>query len=1009
MQLNAACASTTVALAAAEDMIRCGRAERAVVLAADDVTSGPVLEWIAAGFLAAGAAATDGAIEDAALPFDARRHGMLIGMGAVCLVVERADAVRERGMEPIAELLGVRTGNSAGHPTRPDATLAGELLTSLLDDVERRHGLDRRELAEQLLYMSHETYTPARNGIAEAEVQMLREAFGDSWTELTVANVKGLTGHPQGAGLEDAVALRALQLGRLPTLPAHVRPDPALAGLRLSRGGPTDLRYALHYSAGFGGHAAVSLSRVVARGLERISEPDRYAGWLETVTGIPGARAEVVGRTLGVREPSARPAGLPVPDVSPPETPLPLPPSAPVVEPVVVEPVVVEPLSAPVVVEPVVVEPLSVPVVVESAAPVVAGGVAEVVLAVVEARTGYERELLELDLDLEADLGIDTIKQAQILAELAERFAIPLDQDELVLGELSTLQDVIEQLELRLAAATPSPAPSLPPPLPPSLSAPVVVEPVVVEPLSVPVVVESAAPVVAGGVAEVVLAVVEARTGYERELLELDLDLEADLGIDTIKQAQILAELAERFAIPLDQDELVLGELSTLQDVIEQLELRLAAATPSPAPSLPPPLPPSLSAPVVVEPVVVEPLSVPVVVESAAPVVAGGVAEVVLAVVEARTGYERELLELDLDLEADLGIDTIKQAQILAELAERFAIPLDQEELVLGELSTLQDVIEQLELRLAAATPSPAPSLPPPLPPSLSAPVVVEPVVVEPLSVPVVVESAAPVVAGGVAEVVLAVVEARTGYERELLELDLDLEADLGIDTIKQAQILAELAERFAIPLDQDELVLGELSTLQDVIEQLELRLAAATPSKRPAPDLAPVASGHIVRYAVVSKPAPLELEQPGLRIGEGWNVLVVDGDPVEAAAVCEAFASRAACAVPVSLPSAPSEPGPAPARAYHEAVLEAVRDAREGLGPVHGVVLLNDRSDALDPAALSTAALRAELRRSVQGPFAVLQGLHADLERATRRAPRVRTRGERLRLSRSLGRSAGS
>ena len=37
--------------------------------------------WIGAGFLASGAAATDEVVEDAALPFDRRRHGMILGHG----------------------------------------------------------------------------------------------------------------------------------------------------------------------------------------------------------------------------------------------------------------------------------------------------------------------------------------------------------------------------------------------------------------------------------------------------------------------------------------------------------------------------------------------------------------------------------------------------------------------------------------------------------------------------------------------------------------------------------------------------------------------------------------------------------------------------------------------------------------------------------------------------------------------------------------------------------------
>ena len=94
-QINSACASTTQAVALAEDWIRAGRCRRVVIVAADDATSDTMLGWIGAGFLASGAAATDDVVEEAALPFDRRRHGMILGMGAAALVVESA-GVRAR-------------------------------------------------------------------------------------------------------------------------------------------------------------------------------------------------------------------------------------------------------------------------------------------------------------------------------------------------------------------------------------------------------------------------------------------------------------------------------------------------------------------------------------------------------------------------------------------------------------------------------------------------------------------------------------------------------------------------------------------------------------------------------------------------------------------------------------------------------------------------------------------------------------------------------------------------
>ena len=93
-----------------EDWIHAGRCSRVIVVSADDITSDHLIEWMGAGFLASGAAATDEVVEDAAIPFDRRRHGMIIGMGAAALVVESADAARERGIQPICEVLCTSDG-----------------------------------------------------------------------------------------------------------------------------------------------------------------------------------------------------------------------------------------------------------------------------------------------------------------------------------------------------------------------------------------------------------------------------------------------------------------------------------------------------------------------------------------------------------------------------------------------------------------------------------------------------------------------------------------------------------------------------------------------------------------------------------------------------------------------------------------------------------------------------------------------------------------------------------
>ena len=68
-------------------------------------------------------------------------------------------------------------------------------------------------------------------------------------------------------------------------------------------------------------------------------------------------------------------------------------------------------------------------------------------------------------------------------------------------------------------------------------------------------------------------------------------------------------------------------------------------------------------------------------------------------------------------------------------------------------------------------------------------------------------------VVGAVVEIVAGL----TGYPEDLLDLDLDLEADLGVDTVKQAEVFAAVRARFGVERD-DNLALREFPTLAHVV-----------------------------------------------------------------------------------------------------------------------------------------------------------------------------------------------
>jgi acyl transferase domain-containing protein len=724
-QVNSACASTTQAVALADDWIRAGRCRRVVVVGADDVTSDNLLEWIGAGFLVSGAAATDDVVEDAALPFDRRRHGMLLGMGAAGLVVESPEAVRERGLAPICEVVSAVTANSAFHGTRLDVEHIGQVMERLVAAAEARAGVRRGEMAGALAFVSHETYTPARGGSASAEVHALRHVFGADADRIVMANTKGFTGHPMGVGIEDVIAVKMLETGLVPPVANFKEVDPELGRLNLSRGGAYPIRWVLRLAAGFGSQISMALMRWTppqdgahrrpsALGhAYRVADPAAYEAWLAKISGTATPELEVVHRTLRIKAAhaagtvAAKPAVPPVaakpvappPVAAKPAVPAPV---APAPKPVAPPPVVEAPVAAP----PTAAKP--------GVDPVMAR-----VMEIIAEKTGYPSDMLDADLDLEADLGIDTVKQAETFAAVRAAYDIPRDE-KLRLRDFPTLARVVQFVydhrpDLAQAKAAPAPAAAPAAPAPAAQAAPVV----------------EAAPAAAASeddpVKAKVLAIIAEKTGYPSDMLDMDLDLEADLGIDTVKQAETFAAVRAAYDIPRDE-KLRLRDFPTLARVVQFVydhrpDLARSKQAPAPpavaAPAAPlaaAPAAPAASAPPA------EPAPAPVAAPADDPVKA-----TVLAIVAEKTGYPSDMLDMDLDLEADLGIDTVKQAETFAAVRAAYDIPRE-EKLRLRDFPTLARVVQFVydhrpDLAQAKAAPAPAPAATPaPAPEAAPAP-----------------------------------------------------------------------------------------------------------------------------------------------------------------------------------------------------------------------------------------------------------------------------------------------
>ncbi len=189
-------------------------------------------------------------------------------------------------------------------------------------------------------------------------------------------------------------------------------------------------------------------------------------------------------------------------------------------------------------------------------------------LEIVSEKTGYPTEMLELNMDMEADLGIDSIKRVEILGAMQTRFPELPKADTAVLSEMRTLGQIVDHMVASAPAAQVS-----------SL----VSEPAEKPATAVTVPIPAPAGIDVEFVKQALLEIVSEKTGYPTEMLDPGMDMEADLGIDSIKRVEILGALQTHFPELPKADTTALAELHTLDQITEYLT-SAAPAVEQPAP-----------------------------------------------------------------------------------------------------------------------------------------------------------------------------------------------------------------------------------------------------------------------------------------------------------------------------------------------------------------------------------------------------------------------------------------
>jgi acyl transferase domain-containing protein/NAD(P)-dependent dehydrogenase (short-subunit alcohol dehydrogenase family)/acyl carrier protein len=175
-------------------------------------------------------------------------------------------------------------------------------------------------------------------------------------------------------------------------------------------------------------------------------------------------------------------------------------------------------------------------------------------LSTVSRLTGYPVEMLAPDMDIEADLGIDSIKRVEILSALEEKMPeLPTVSPD-AMGSLKTLGQIVDYLSDKQTdtAAVPNTQPTKH-----SSDGHRKIE-------------------------NILLETVSGLTGYPVEMLVPDMDIEADLGIDSIKRVEILSALEEKMPeLPTVSPD-AMGSLKTLGQIVDYLNRPKADPMPKP-------------------------------------------------------------------------------------------------------------------------------------------------------------------------------------------------------------------------------------------------------------------------------------------------------------------------------------------------------------------------------------------------------------------------------------------
>lgn len=196
--------------------------------------------------------------QKASRPFDAKRDGFVLGEGAAVLVMETMDNAYNRGVSPLAEIVGYGSTADAYHITQPSPN--GEGASRAMRIALKNAGVDPSDID---YINAHGTSTQLND---KYETMALKNVYGEHAYKIPVSSTKSMTGHLLGASgaMEAAISVMAIANWAIPPTINLEFPD-VECDLDYTPHTPRRgrVRTVMSNSFGFGGHNASLVFRAL--------------------------------------------------------------------------------------------------------------------------------------------------------------------------------------------------------------------------------------------------------------------------------------------------------------------------------------------------------------------------------------------------------------------------------------------------------------------------------------------------------------------------------------------------------------------------------------------------------------------------------------------------------------------------------------------------------------------------------------------------------------------------